>query len=490
MHDSQDKPKRHCWECLRRTLVCDFTWPTCNRCARSGVECPGYNETRPLRVKQFALKKAKSRGKKRTDREDRKLTDVNEKPTISILEPELKTDVHAMLDAVRYYNDYIYPLMARKREAGHNWNIYQITQEQFQKGVTRPEYARIGLVCMVLSHRRSQARSDSDAKALQRTALKYRGQALLSLNGAIKERSKQNQSVLLAGILTLLHVDQLQQGFTSDCKIHLEGARIIITACGGMSSLVESPGLMPLILDFVYLVVMADTSSPASQLLVGSLSIHELEYMILKYGGIGYAFRMCPPPLLVEILKINNLRMRSSKQRIRHNILEGEAVALLRRLDVFSGEKWVAADDSIDKGITLVASMYQAAVILYCMSSLQDLDVLQTSPILQKNRRTARDLVYELISRTRAAFGIAGCLVWPLMVLGVEAGDDDCTAMREFIRRGLAEQWIYSATYAPMALKETLERYWALGKSGWEACFDRPSIFSALIAVNCGGIPF
>lgn len=44
-----ENPRRHCWECLRRRLVCDSTRPVCTRCRTSGIVCPGYGEQQPLR---------------------------------------------------------------------------------------------------------------------------------------------------------------------------------------------------------------------------------------------------------------------------------------------------------------------------------------------------------------------------------------------------------------------------------------------------------
>jgi hypothetical protein len=43
--------KRHCWECRRRCLVCDFTEPACRRCSAAGVQCPGYGHVKPTRLK-------------------------------------------------------------------------------------------------------------------------------------------------------------------------------------------------------------------------------------------------------------------------------------------------------------------------------------------------------------------------------------------------------------------------------------------------------
>ncbi|KAI3325503.1 hypothetical protein HD806DRAFT_533169 [Xylariaceae sp. AK1471] len=44
-----DAPRKHCWECLRRRLVCDSARPVCNRCCNNGIVCSGYGEKQPLR---------------------------------------------------------------------------------------------------------------------------------------------------------------------------------------------------------------------------------------------------------------------------------------------------------------------------------------------------------------------------------------------------------------------------------------------------------
>lgn len=56
--------KRHCWECRRRCLVCDFTRPGCKRCSASDVECPGYDEVKPIRLKWLAPGNVKSRSRR------------------------------------------------------------------------------------------------------------------------------------------------------------------------------------------------------------------------------------------------------------------------------------------------------------------------------------------------------------------------------------------------------------------------------------------
>ncbi|KAH8429280.1 uncharacterized protein LDX57_006947 [Aspergillus melleus] len=53
--------KQHCWECLRRPLVCDFARPQCKRCATAGIPCPGYGKKEPRRLKWLPPGKVTSR---------------------------------------------------------------------------------------------------------------------------------------------------------------------------------------------------------------------------------------------------------------------------------------------------------------------------------------------------------------------------------------------------------------------------------------------
>jgi len=39
---------RQCWECFKRRLVCDRTLPLCRKCTKTGKECPGYSDQKPL----------------------------------------------------------------------------------------------------------------------------------------------------------------------------------------------------------------------------------------------------------------------------------------------------------------------------------------------------------------------------------------------------------------------------------------------------------
>ncbi|KAK4096853.1 hypothetical protein N658DRAFT_408306, partial [Parathielavia hyrcaniae] len=40
---------KQCWECRGRRLVCDFARPSCRKCQARGVDCPGYDDKKPLK---------------------------------------------------------------------------------------------------------------------------------------------------------------------------------------------------------------------------------------------------------------------------------------------------------------------------------------------------------------------------------------------------------------------------------------------------------
>jgi hypothetical protein len=56
--------KRHCWECLRRCLVCDSAQPSCQRCLSAGTACPGYGSVKPTRLRWLEPGKVASRSSK------------------------------------------------------------------------------------------------------------------------------------------------------------------------------------------------------------------------------------------------------------------------------------------------------------------------------------------------------------------------------------------------------------------------------------------
>lgn len=112
MEDSRRR-KRHCWECRRRCLVCDFTEPACRRCSAAGVECPGYGDAKPMRLEWLAPGRVISRGRRRKGKrqsDGEKGYQVNNIASRSQVLArtsyvpwfEMKTDVCALPQAAKY----------------------------------------------------------------------------------------------------------------------------------------------------------------------------------------------------------------------------------------------------------------------------------------------------------------------------------------------------------------------------------------------------
>ena len=117
--------KRHCWECLRRRLVCDSTRPVCKRCVLNGTDCPGYSEAKPPRFKWLAPGKVTSRTRKKKNTTTTTIStttptpvnnnnknvaklprnssaDNNNNKTLPLSRFKIKTDVCALFESAEY----------------------------------------------------------------------------------------------------------------------------------------------------------------------------------------------------------------------------------------------------------------------------------------------------------------------------------------------------------------------------------------------------
>ena len=235
-------------------------------------------------------------------------------------------------------------------------------------------------------------------------------------------------------------------------------------------------------------VVLADTSSPASDMLIEGLNLNELHQLVKQYGGTGYGFQMCPTPLFAEIAKINQIRNLISKPNCTNKDgLQKNAYAVLRRVYNFSPAAWTQSNEFVTEESKLIVDIHQSAVALYCMSSLQSIGALPPDLLLRDNCDMERQILHELLERLlrRRPHGYT---FWPLMVLGVQAVDGS-PALRAFVRKNMIDLSASSGTYSPLAAKDILERFWASGKTEWDDCFDKPCMFTTVLTVNRGQLP-
>lgn len=223
-------------------------------------------------------------------------------------------------------------------------------------------------------------------------------------------------------------------------------------------------------------------------MIIESLDLAELYLMVQYYGGNGYGFQMCPTPLFAEIIKINHIRNQMSRpNQINEIDIQRDSCEILSRVYNFSPTAWTESNEFLTEESNLIASTYQSAIALYCMSSLSSIGALPPDPLLKNNCDMERRILHGLLER---ALGKRphGYLFWPLMILGVQAVDGDY-ALRAFVREKMTSMSMSTGTYAPIAAKEGLEKFWASGRTDWDACFDKPRMFTTVLTVNRGQLP-
>ena len=197
---------------------------------------------------------------------------------------------------------------------------------------------------------------------------------------------------------------------------------------------------------------------------------------------------MCPPALFAEIIKINHLRM----QATRHDPsttekCAQEAYSIAARVHDFSPERWAQPKPSSNKDWMRLGNIYQAAVGLYCILSLQSLSVLPRSLSLRTQCARHAQILQVLVKQALSSPKTKRFMIWPLVVLGVEAVHGD-SALRTSVGQQLVELSRYAGTYVPLLAKSVLERFWVSGETAWDSCFDRPYAFTTQIAVDMSAI--
>lgn len=212
--------------------------------------------------------------------------------------------------------------------------------------------------------------------------------------------------------------------------------------------------------------------------------LEDLDIIVDHYGQRLYSFQMCPPSLFAELVKINHLRMQAVDSG--HAEAEchlQEAHNILDRIHSFSPKEWSESKPSSREGWMLVGKIYQAAVSLYCILSLQSLSVLPLTPEMSAQCAEHGRLLQVQLDSAMSSPGTKYSMIWPLVLLGVQAANGGA-AMRAFVSEKLPELSYYVGSYVPMVAKAVLERFWASGKTRWDACFDLPYTFVTQIAVD------
>jgi hypothetical protein len=234
--------------------------------------------------------------------------------------------------------------------------------------------------------------------------------------------------------------------------------------------------------------VIGNTTCPITDLYKTTLQFEALEFLLTRYAAAPSPFQMCPLPLFAEIVKTNHLRMRSTEcGSFEVQGLFTEACEILERIHTFSASQWAKSKSASVDDWALVGEIYQAAVALFCILSLQSSTVLPTNHALRAQCNKHGQKLQLLLSQGLTLLKLKRFLIWPLVVLGVEAVCGG-VAMRTFVSTQLVELSRYVGTQVPQTAKRVLEAFWASGLTRWDHCFDRPYVFTTQIAIDLSGM--
>ncbi|QVM06801.1 hypothetical protein D8B26_001506 [Coccidioides posadasii str. Silveira] len=505
---TQANERRQCWECSRRRLVCDSSRPACNKCQTAGITCPGYSQKKPL--KWLPPGKVTSRTRRRrghpTDKGDSNTsssapTTVNPSlGTSEVEESSIKsltchtengmkdvaaalshvtfgTEACAFTQAILYYNSCIYPHFESMHQLAPNPYLLRFSLSTARYIPTGMKYT---LVSMALNHRiyhlLSRTSRSTLAEALS-NLYHYRGLAIRALGEDVGKEKTRSSDATITSVL-LFMVTDVRDSLSLNWRQHFIGAEKLISLRGGLENLARlSPHMKPMLLYYIILGVIGNTTTPPSDQ-VATTSQLDLANLASEMYGEGYLFPnlLCPPPLFLDILSINHLRYQWKIASLVNQFSQTAAEAVLQHVDAFSPEEWACSNTSSQEDWLLIGRIYQSAVALYCISSLQSVSVLPFTSQLKARRTAHGNRLFQLLKEALLSPKVNKCMMWPLIVAGAEAVNRG-PAAREFVADHLSEMSEDLGTPLALHAKMVFKKFWPSGKTKWDDCFDTPYAF-------------
>lgn len=190
-----------------------------------------------------------------------------------------------------------------------------------------------------------------------------------------------------------------------------------------------------------------------------------------------FPYVLCPPTLFIEVIRINRLRQNivgSPFEDLDQHVLEAHDI--LARVEAFSPDDWAQPGEH-HSDWQLIGSIYQSTVALYCTMSLQALGALPTSLEMNTMRTVHGERLFENLKAAAPSRHLVKYALFPLAVLGVEAGYHDQQSTKRWIEKRLVDHSRLLGTSSPLKARAVLRRYWMRGEAGWDECFDSSYVF-------------
>ncbi|KAF7681056.1 hypothetical protein GT037_000032 [Alternaria burnsii] len=399
-----------------------------------------------------------------------RIMQVNKLPSYDFLSDETCEVVHA----VNYFNTRIYPYIKETDVLAPNPAIIHFPVWALH---VLPPAAHYTTICLSLNHYMHSLPPGSSRVVVGQQRLKiynYRGLAIRALNESIAGKETRSSDLTITSILMFMAME-VHDSRNGDWRSHADGMKRLIDIRGGFESLLRTaPHLTSALVVFLIIVTFSNSLGPASHHLsiTGPLEQHIKE--VEKVYSLVFPYTLCPVTLFIDIVRINRLRqevaLSSFANQYQHT---SEAKGILARIEGFAPGDWAQAGENQDDW-QLIGSIYQSAIALYCAMSLQALVVLPADTEMGTMRTNHAKRLLEDMKAAVHLKQLKKIAMFPLCVLGVEAGYHDQQYTRLWIERQLEEHAHLLGTSSPLKARAVLRRYWRRNKPGWNECFDEP----------------
>lgn len=283
-----------CLSCKRRRVKCDFSTPSCQRCERDSITCPGYKKA--LRWRSYKPKHD------RTIRTEQQLS--------IIVFPENTTirETRILHHSSQYYNTYLLPEIVpaylpfkRDDQAAREWD-------------TAPLVLRHLMVLLVKSAQSRQGACESSSELYH-----YRARTLEDLRRSLSEAVEDPYGIALSAVILLMGVELQYPEFGSWTWLyHFNAAKRIVRLRGGYGQcffgLPHSQGmLLKLMMVDTFSMTLCNRGEMEEDSV--QLQLKYLPIMLLREQTLVESGHLCPQPLLRCIILTTILRAQSQMPR-------------------------------------------------------------------------------------------------------------------------------------------------------------------------------
>lgn len=395
---------------------------------------------------------------------------------------DLRDETTEIVQAVHFYNISIYPTILDWYAMAPSQHIIFFPLNALPYIPPAISHSLVGLTLGFRYHRNELPDMDVWSKVYH-----HRGIAIRDISEKLQKCDLDKQLVTkqqrmyvdmsIASILVFLCAE-LQQCASPQWRHHLDGMSRLIKIRGGLTkSWQECPHLQSAFVLFILISTFANATSPASEHIQIAPHLELLELLNDMHDDL-LPYCLCPASLFQDVVCINHLRAQLAKGAVSTTAGQLVALELLMRIDSFSPDEWAKTrEDGFQQEFVVVGEVYQAAVILYCIMSLQGASLLHPTPQLHAMRSAYTGRLFDKLDEAFVTPRAIYFMMFPTVVAGVVATDQG-PSRRAWAEHKLEQLSSNIGTCSSLLAIAALRKFWASGKESWEECFDKAYAFA------------